>query len=212
MSNEPFDFNSFLKESKAILVNPKQFFSTLKTYGGFTEPLVKTVIYGAIGGVFALIWSVLNLSAVSGGFLGSAIGVMGFIWSIIGAVIALFVVAVLILIISSICNGNTDFEANLRVSAALMVLLPIHAFFGFTSGINISFGMLVSLGVNFLGLWLLIHALIHTLKAKAETVKTVSYVLAALLVVFMLATMASRRAANSYRQDFNSQNREIFKN
>jgi predicted LPLAT superfamily acyltransferase len=60
-------------------------------------------------------------------------------------------------------------------------------------------------------LWLLYNALIQTLKAKQETVKIVSYVLAVLLVIFMLGTMATRRAANRYLQDFNSQTQELLK-
>ena len=47
-----------------------------------------------------------------------AIGIMAFIWSVIGAVIGLFIGAVILLVISSICKGSTDFEANMRVTAA----------------------------------------------------------------------------------------------
>lgn len=212
MNNDTFDFNSFLKESKEVFVNPKGYFATLKLQGGFTEPLIKAVIYGAIAGVFSLLWSVLNLAVPSGGFYSGGIGVMSFIWSVIGAVLTLFIGAVIILIISSICKGNTDFEANLRVSAVLLVIMPINAFLGFTLGINLIFGTIIMLGVNLLGLWLLINALIQALRAKPEIVKIVSYVLVTLLVLIMIAEMASRRIANSYLHDFNTQNQEIFRN
>ena len=44
MSNSVFDFNAFIKESKDVLVNPKSYFSTMKTTGGIAEPLIKAVI------------------------------------------------------------------------------------------------------------------------------------------------------------------------
>ncbi len=61
MSDGTFDVNLFIKESKEVLVNPKSYFSTMKTSGGITEPLIKAVIYGAVAGAIALIWSILNL-------------------------------------------------------------------------------------------------------------------------------------------------------
>jgi hypothetical protein len=117
MSNGTFDFNLFIQESKETLLNPKSYFSTMKTSGGITEPLIKAVIYGFVTGIIALIWGLLKIGAVGGGFIGGAVGFMAFLWSIIGAVIGLFIGAVVVLIISSICKGNTDFEANLRVTA-----------------------------------------------------------------------------------------------
>lgn len=212
MSNETFDFNSFIKESKAVLLNPKSYFAALNLQGGFTEPLIKAVIYGAIAGIFSFLWSILNLTPNTGGLLGGSIGVLAFIWSAIGAVISLFIGAVIILILSSICKGNTDFEACLRVSAALLVIMPISNFLEFTLGLNLTFGMIINLGVNLVGLWLLYNALIQTLKAKPETVKKVSYFLMALLILFMLIGTASRRASNRYFQDFNSQSEELFNN
>ena len=80
MSDSTFDFNSFIKESKDVLVNPKSYFSTMKTTGGITEPLIKAVIYGAIAGAIAFIWSLLRIGAMSGGMFGGSMGVMVFIW------------------------------------------------------------------------------------------------------------------------------------
>ncbi|MBK8883074.1 MAG: hypothetical protein IPN67_12015 [Bacteroidales bacterium] len=78
MSNETFDFNAFIQESKEVLVNPKSYFSTMKTSGGMTEPIIKAVIYGAIAGAIAFLWSILKLGAVTGGLLGGSIGIMVF--------------------------------------------------------------------------------------------------------------------------------------
>jgi hypothetical protein len=205
MNNGTFDFNLFLKESKETLLNPKSYFSTLKTAGGMTEPLIKAVIYGAIAGVLYFLWGIIGLGAATGGMFGGAVGIMLFIWAIIGAVIGMFIGGVVMLIISSICKGNTDFEANVRVAAALMVLMPVTALLGFATGLNLYFGLIVGLVVKLYGLWLLYHALVETLKGKPETAKVVVYVLIALMVLFVLLGMSARskfeRAIDGYNKD-----------
>ncbi len=192
MSNSTFDFNSFVRESKEVLVNPKSYFSTMKTTGGIVEPLIKAVIYGVIAGIIVFLWSIIGLEAFTGGVFGGAIGIMALVWYIIAAIIGLFIGAVILLIISSICKGNTDFEANVRVTASVMVVMPISALLGFTTEINLTLGMIVGLAVNLFALWLLYNGLVEALKAKLETSKILILVLAALLVLFMLIGMGTR--------------------
>ena len=193
-----FDFNAFIKESKETLVNPKAYFATMRTSGGWTEPLIKAVIYGTVAGLIAFLWSVLGIGGIKAGMFGGAIGVMALVWSIVGAVIGLFLGAVILLIISSICKGNSDFEANARVVAASMVIMPLSALLGFTAGINSWFGMIISLCVSLYALYLLYHGLVEALKAKPETAKIVMYVLAALMVLFMLLGMKARNKMEKY--------------
>ena len=202
MSDSTFDLNLFIKESTDVLVNPKAYFSTMKTSGGMTEPLIKAVIYGAVAGAIAFIWSLLKIGAMTG--FGSAIGIMVFIWSIIGAIIGLFIGAVILLVISSICKGSTDFEANLRVTAALMVMMPINALLGFAGHFNLYFGVIVSIAVSIYALWLLYNGLVEALKTNPETTKIVSYVLVALVVLFLLIGLGARRRANQFMKEFNN--------
>jgi hypothetical protein len=204
MSNGTFDFNAFLRESKDVLVNPKSYFSTMRTSGGMTEPLIKAVIYGVVAGAIAFIWSFLKIGAATGGFWGGTIGIMVFISYIIGAIIGLFIGAVILLIISSICKGNTDFEANLRATASLMVIMPVSAFLGFTGHFSLYLGVIISLAVNIFSLWLLYNALIEALKAKPETTKIVMYILAILFVIFMLVGFGAKRRANQLMREFNN--------
>ena len=207
-----FDFNALINESKETLLNPKSYFAGLKTTGGMAEPLIKAVIYGAVAGVFAFLWSILKIGSVTGGMFGGAVGVMVFIWYIIAAVIGLFIGAVIILVISAICKGSTDFETNVRVAASLMVVMPVMALLGFAGGINIYLGAVVSLCVNLFSLWLLFHALNETLKAKQETVKIVSYVLIALFVISLLVKVTALRKANQFMEGFkNSDFKEMMK-
>jgi hypothetical protein len=204
MSDSTFDFNLFIKESKDVLVNPKSYFSTMKTTGGMTEPLIKAVVYGAIAGALAFVWSLLKIGAVTGGLFGGAIGIMVFIWSIIGAIIGLFIGAVILLIISSICKGSTDFEANMRVTAAVMVVMPISAFLGFAGHFNLYLGVIVGLAVNIFALWLLYNGLVEALKSNPETTKIVSYVLIAIFVLFMILGLGARKRAKQFMNDFNN--------
>jgi hypothetical protein len=201
MSDITFDFNLFLKESKETLLNPKSYFSTMKTAGGITEPLIKSVVYGTVTGIIYLIWGFLKLGAVGGGMLGSAVGFMAFVGAIIGAVIGVFIGAVVILIIASICKGNTDFEANLRVSASVMVIMPISAFFGFAGGINLYLYML----------WLLYNGLVEALKCDANTSKIACYVLIGLLLLFTLLGLRTVNRASRLMNDFNKETSDLMK-
>jgi hypothetical protein len=186
MSNGTFDFNVFLKETKETLLNPKSYFSTLKTDGGIAEPLIKAVVYGTIAGIILLLWGILNIGVAGGGMLGSAVGFMSFIWAVIAAVIGLFLGAVVTLIISSVCKGNSDFEANLRVTASVMAVMPISIFLRFTMWVNLYLGGLVSIAVYAYTMWLLYHGLVQTLKCEEKTTKTVCYVLVGIAALFTL--------------------------
>ncbi len=209
MSNASFDFKAFVEESKQTLLNPSTYFATMKTDGGFSEPLIKSVIYGAVAGVFAFFWSILHIGAMTGGLFGGSIGIAAFIWSVIGALIALVIGAIILLILSSIAGGNTDFEANARVSAALMVLMPVSAFFGFFSGINHVLGALVSLIINLYGILMIYYALSRTLKGKESTSRILTGILAVLAVVFMITALNTRRMAKRYMKDFESRNEQM---
>jgi hypothetical protein len=203
MSNGTFDFNEFIQESKNVLVNPKLYFSTMKTSGGMTDPLIKAVIYGAIAGALSFLWSLFKIGVVGGSLFGGAVGIMLFVWTVAAAIIGLFIGAVILLVISSICKGNTDFEANVRVTAALLVVMPVSAFLGFAGHFNFYLGLIISLAVNIYALWLLYNGLVEALKAKPETSKIVIYVLIALTVLVMLTGFGVSRRANRMMNEFN---------
>jgi hypothetical protein len=206
-----FDFNAFIKESKETLVNPKGYFSTMKTSGGMTEPIIKALIYGVVAGIIIFIWGAIGMGGTLGVF-GAGIGAMALVWTVLAALIGLFIGAVVLLVVSSICKGNTDFEACLRVAAAIMVVMPISAVLGFTIGINPVFGAIVSLGVNLFALYLAYHGLIEVLKADPGTTRIVMYVLIAILVIFMIAKIGTSRKMHRYMNDMDQGNlKEMMK-
>lgn len=195
-----FDFNAFFQESKETLLNPKAYFPSMKLSGGMSEPLVKVVIYGAVAGILAFLWSIIGLAGV-GGIFGTGIGIMALVWTIIAAIVGLFIGAVIIMIISSVCKGKTDFEACMRVVAAAMVVMPVNALLGFAMGINITLGVIVSLAVNLYALYLLYHGLTGSLGANQRTARTVMYILAALLLIFSLTSIGARNKMSRLLDD-----------
>jgi len=202
MSNSTFDFNAFVKESKDVLVNPKSYFSTMKTTGGIAEPLIKAVIYGAVAGIIAFVWSLLKLGGSSMGLFGGAVGVMAIIGYLVGAILGLFILAVIVLVISAICKGSTDFEANVRVVASIMVVMPISALLGFVTGLNFTAGSIVGLAINLFALFLLYHGLVQALKANPGTTKIVMLVLGAIFVLFFILGFGAKNKASKFMEDF----------
>jgi hypothetical protein len=211
MSDGTFDVNLFIKESKDVLVNPKSYFSTMKTSGGLTEPLVKAVLYGTVAGVIAFIWSLLSLGAIGGGMFGGGFGIMILFGKIIASIIGLFIGAIILLVISSICKGSTDFEANVRVIAAVMVVIPISAFLGFTFHINFYFGSIISLAVSLFSLWLLFNGLVEALKTNAETTRIVIYILIALTVIVMVFSTGRLNRTSRMLREFNNKDSYAIK-
>ncbi len=191
-----FNFNKFFQDSKKALLSPKEYFSTMEITGGMGEPIIKALIYGVIAGIFALLWSLFNISGVSGLF-GGAVGFVALIWSIIAAVVGVFIGGVIVLIVSSICKGNSEFEPSMRVAAAIMVIMPISAFFGFLGGVHL-LSSVISLAINLYALYLLYIAVTVTLKGTDKPAKIVSYVLGGLLVLFFVIGLGTRSAVNKY--------------
>lgn len=196
MSDKKFDFNEFISEALHSLQDPKGYFSALKTTGGYEQPLIKALIFGLLSGVIYFIWALTGLGMVSMGLLGVTAGPMVIITSAIGAIIGLFIGAVILLIISSIAGGNTDFEANVRVTAPLMVLMPVGALLAVLNFVSFTLGSLIGLLVNVYGLWMLYHALTQSLKAKENIVKIIILVLVALVLFTSLIAIITGKVVS----------------
>lgn len=205
MSNENFDFNRFVSESKQTLLNPKGYFTGISLTGGMAEPVIKAVIYGAAAGILWFLWSMLRIGAVAIPF-GGAVSIFVLVWAVVGALAGLFIGAVIILVISSIAKGNSEFEACLRISASILVLLPVSALLTILGTVGLRFSMIVGLLINLYGLWLIYNAVVISLKADIKTTRIIVIVLGAILVISTLAGMGTRRATSRY---FNRMGRDI---
>lgn len=197
MTNGNIDINKLVAESRETLLNPRNYFPSMSLAGGFAEPVIKAAVYGTVAGIFALIWSIAGLSVVGGGVLaGSAVGIMALIWSIIGAIVGVFIGGALMLLVSLICGGNQDYEANVRATASLMVLYPVNAFLSFLYGVNLTLGGLVGLLVSLYSIYLLYLAVTLALKGSESSARIVAIVL---VIISVAGFFGSRKATNSFQ-------------
>ena len=211
MSNVTFDSNIFLKDSKNTLLNPRSYFSKLKMSGGMTESVIKAAIYGIVTGLIYLLCYLLKVKALGAGYTGEAVGLLAFIKIIFGAVLGLFIGAVILLVISSVCKGITDYPANLRVTSSIMVVVPLYSILSVSWTINMYFGMAISLIMGIYFLWLMYHGLVFTLKCKPEYARIVSYVLTGLIVLFLLLNLRTSGNQDNLTKSVKKNNKEIRK-
>lgn len=200
MAEVAFDFKKFIDDTKATILTPAEYFSVMPKTGGFAEPLIKAVIYGFVAALINLLWMTLSLGAVGGAFggmIGGGVGVMGLVMSVIGSIIALFIGGAIVLVISAICGGSTDYESNVRVTASLMAISPISALFGFLSGFSLWLGGLASIAVSLYGLWLLYNALIKALGGKEGPAKVISIILAVIPVLMIVSGLLCMKAVST---------------
>jgi hypothetical protein len=188
MNEGTFDLNAFLAETKETLLNPGSYFSKMKISGGIAEPLIKAVIYGTVAGLVYMILSFLHMGGY-GGMLGGKTGVTALLYTVIISVVGLFVGGAILLLISTICKGNADYEANARVAASVMAVMPVSAILSFTSGINAYLGIIVGIVMGLYMIWLLYHGLVGALKCNAETAKVVCYVIIGISFLYFIFAM-----------------------
>ncbi len=185
-----FNVNDFINDSKSTLLTPKDYFSSMAKTGGFVEPVIKAVIYSIIAGIISFIWATIGLSGIRGmqGQITTGVGA-GFsalIFTIIFGVIVLFIGGLIVLVISLICGGDTNYETNVRATASLMVLFPVSALFSFLAGINTYLGLIVSIIIGLYGLWMFYQALVNALSAKEQTAKIVCIVILVLMAILII--------------------------
>lgn len=197
-----FNFKKLIKDSKAVLLNPKDYFTKMPVTGGFVEPIIKVLIYGVIIGIFSFIWSLTGLG-ISGtpSWLGGGGGFTALIGSIIFAVIGLFIGGVIMLIISAILGGNTNYETSVRVVASIMVIRIISSALGFFGGISLYLSAIVSIVISLWCLYITYHALTLTLKAKEKGTKIFLIVMAVIVVITSFTGIAAKKVAQSITND-----------
>jgi len=200
MADVAFDFKKFIDETKATILTPADYFSVMPKTGGFAEPLIKAVIYGFVAAIINLLWATLSLGAVGGAFgsmIGGGVGVMGLVMSVIGSIIGLFIGGAIVLVISAICGGNTEYEANVRVTASLMAISPISSLFAFLGGFSLWLGGIASIVVALYGIWLLYNAVIKALGGKEGPAKVISIVLAVIPVLMIISGLLCMKAVST---------------
>jgi hypothetical protein len=116
----------------------------------------------------------------------------------LGSLAGLFLGSGLLFLISSICNGITVFELNLRVGSSLMALLPVYAVLSILSALNVYIGLVINLIVFIYFLWLLYSGLVEALKCRPGNVRIVCWVF---MVLFLLTLLLNLRALSMAEND-----------
>ena len=196
MKEGGFNFQKLIDDSKSTLLSPKAYFSSMAKEGGYIDPIIKAAAYGIIAGLISLFWSVLGLKVV-----GATSSISNIIIAPLYALIGLFIGALILLLISAICSGDTSYEANLRVAASLSLLFPINAILWFTYGINITFGSIISIVRVLYGIWLLYNSLVHALSGKEDIAKIISIILAIIPTISILGSLVCFRAVTNVTDD-----------
>ncbi len=192
MSESSFDFQKFFADSLQILINPAEHFSKLNKSGGLGDPIIRAVLYGIMAGIINFLWGFLKLAPTGnwfGGMVGSGIGIMALVFTLMGSVILLFIGGIVVLILSAICGGSSDFEASTRVAASVMVVMPLSALIGIASGFSFYIGSLISLLIALYGIFLMHMGIIHALNGKKAAARIAAIVLSAFPVLFILGTL-----------------------
>ncbi len=214
MKESGFGIKKLFKDSKTSLLNPKEFFISMAGEGGFLEPVIKVTIFGAISGLIAYIWSLLNIiPKAMAGIAGSNAGIIIILLShTTTALIIFFILGIILLIISAICGGTTRFEPNIKVIAATAVLFPVSSFLNILSGIHIYPGMIVGFLIVLYGIWMVYNALITVLEAKEGAAKTASMVLGALVFLIMIGSITCFKAATEISDMYKKESEKFMRN
>jgi len=208
MYHGQFTIYRVYEESKKALFSPRKYFTDMETGIGWGSPVYKAFIYGLASGLFILLWSFLDIIGLTEGVLSGDVGVIGFFSTIAGALAGLFIGGVIIVTVSSVCDGRTDFETGLRIASVILVVLPLNAFLGFFDGISYILGAVISLGVNLYGVYMLYIALTVVLKAKDKPVRIFSYILSGILVLVVVILLYTRNSVQNYQEELEEKKEE----
>jgi hypothetical protein len=212
MSNLYFDVNLFLQESKNTLLNPNKYFSSMKISGGYSEPLIKTIAYGTLTGLVYLVCWLFRIKSFGAGYTGDVVGLLAFIKIIVVTIIGSFIGALLLVIISTFCRGNSDFERSFRVTSSLMAILPVYSVLSISWVINIYFGVTISLIMSLYFLWLLYFGLTAALRGRQKSVQIVLYIIMVIVVFFLVLNVRSVRRQDKAKTETEKPHKEQKKN
>lgn len=200
MSAGGFNFQQFITDSINTVKDPKGYFTGMKKEGGLGDPIIRAVIFGAVSGLITFVLSLVGFGGLGGAVASGIVGVAAIVITPIFAIVGLFIGAIVILVMSAIGGGNTNFEANIRVCASLMVIYPLSALGNLFYTIHVYIGALIGIAISLYGLWLLYNGLVHSLKAKEMASKIMTGILAAIVVMATLGSIAAMKAAKSFGQ------------
>ncbi len=206
MARTEFEFSQFFADSLKILSKPSEYFSGMNKEGGFRSPVIRALLYGTITAIINFLTGSLHpspLALIFSTIFGGSPWFFVFISTIILHVIGLFIMGILILLLSAVCRGNTDYEASVHVAASLMVMQPVKALISAGQGTGFAlFNMIIiTLFTSIYSLYLLYNAIIHALGGKKEIARVISVFLLSFPVLMLISSFMCINAVKDMTQD-----------
>lgn len=204
MPDTGFTFRAFFRDSILSLARPWEYYPSMRRGKGIGEPLAAACIWGVITGIISFLWSVNGLGDIAGPLgkiIGGGFGILFFFGSLAGAVFILFAGGLAILVLSSLCGGSTEFEPSLRVSASLLVIMPLKALLGFITGAGQEWGSIISFLTSIYAVWMLYHALKHALGCGARRAGAAALILSSLPLLALMGGIICNRAVGDFTRD-----------
>lgn len=183
---------AFVDEVKNVFVKPADFFAVMPLSGGFTEPVIKTLIYSSVASLVTFIMP----SAIAGetnGIVASSVGIFDIIQFIVYSFIGFLGFSAIIFALSSICNGNLNYEASFRVASSLFVLCPVTLIIAFIFLKSQILGTITLLAVVMYGFRMLYLAITRALGAKEIMAKRIIIALAVIPALVIITSFIWER-------------------
>jgi hypothetical protein len=199
------DLKKIAGESRETLLNPKEYFASIPLSGGFEEPVIKALVYGTVAGLFGLLWDLTGFNMVGVGAWGTTGGISALIWSLVTAVIGLFIGGAIVWLISHVCGGNREYEASVRVASSIMVVYPINAFLSCLYAISLTLGGLSALFVNLFSIYIMYMAVQVALKGRESSLRIVVIVMGILAVMTFFGGQKAGRSVEEISDIFQEQ-------
>lgn len=192
MAEPSFDFKKFITDSRQILIKPAEYFKKMEKSGGVEYPIIRALIYVVTAEIITFLWIILKLQ--SGGGISvslpeSIIEIILLIITMIASVILLFIGGIIVLTISALCGGITDFEASIRVTASLMIVIPLSAVIGVISGFSLYTGFIIFILIPLYSIFLMYNSITHALNGKRVVTRIVAIILSAFPVLLFMGTL-----------------------
>jgi hypothetical protein len=111
---------NWYKSIKAVVINPRRFFSKIVADGDIEESMLKAFIYGLLGGILVLAIRLIGGATITISSVFTAIIIVPVI-----AVGLLFVGGGLMMLVSEITGGERDWEIAIKGLASIFFIYPV---------------------------------------------------------------------------------------
>ncbi len=168
-----------------VVLNPSGFYRDMQKTGGYVEPLIYTLVIGAVAGVIAVVISIFG----AGLRFGAGMGIASLIFMPIAAMISSFFSGAIMFVIWKLMGSTQRFETAWRCVAYSMAVFPIMLLLQSIPYL----GSIIGLALIF---WLMFHASVEVHAIDRSKAKTVLGILA---VVMILLNVSSERTARKFQ-------------